>query len=72
MARAFVLVGDHNQLPPLVTSSEAREAGFAESLFQRLSEAHPQVGGAQGIPWKGGRAGSCSPAVQGASGRGAC
>ncbi|KAM4636922.1 DNA replication ATP-dependent helicase/nuclease DNA2 [Discoglossus pictus] len=32
----FVLVGDHQQLPPLVQSSEARELGMSESLFKRL------------------------------------
>ncbi|CAN0577347.1 unnamed protein product, partial [Ectocarpus sp. 12 AP-2014] len=40
-AEVFVLVGDHYQLPPLVTSSEALEAGMSESLFRRLCEAHP-------------------------------
>ncbi|XP_024544852.1 DNA replication ATP-dependent helicase/nuclease DNA2 isoform X1 [Selaginella moellendorffii] len=40
-ARAFVLVGDHYQLPPLVQSAEAREKGMAISLFRKLSEAHP-------------------------------
>lgn len=44
-ARSFVLVGDHNQLPPLVTCKEAEAGGLGESLFKRLSEAHPQVGG---------------------------
>lgn len=42
-ARSFVLVGDHNQLPPLVTCKEAEAGGLGESLFKRLSEAHPQV-----------------------------
>ncbi|XP_040218108.1 DNA replication ATP-dependent helicase/nuclease DNA2 [Rana temporaria] len=32
----FVLVGDHQQLPPLVQSAEARELGMSESLFKRL------------------------------------
>lgn len=40
-AQRFVLVGDHNQLPPLVRNKEAREEGLAESLFKRLSSAHP-------------------------------
>ncbi|CAN0309000.1 unnamed protein product, partial [Hapterophycus canaliculatus] len=40
-ADVFVLVGDHYQLPPLVTSSEALDAGMSESLFRRLCEAHP-------------------------------
>ncbi|XP_022637202.1 DNA replication ATP-dependent helicase/nuclease DNA2 isoform X2 [Vigna radiata var. radiata] len=42
-ASAFVLVGDHYQLPPLVNSTEARENGMGISLFCRLSEAHPQA-----------------------------
>eukprot|EP00898_Chlorokybus_atmophyticus_P007297 jgi/Chlat1/7569/Chrsp63S07084 len=41
-ADAFVLVGDHYQLPPLVKDPQAREGGMATSLFRRLSEAHPQ------------------------------
>ncbi|KAL3693543.1 hypothetical protein R1sor_007194 [Riccia sorocarpa] len=41
-ARSFVLVGDQYQLPPLVRMQEAREGGMARSLFQTLSEAHPQ------------------------------
>jgi DNA replication ATP-dependent helicase Dna2 len=44
-ARSFVLVGDHNQLPPLVTNKDAEAGGLGESLFKRLSDAHPQVGG---------------------------
>lgn len=47
-ARSFVLVGDHNQLPPLVTSKEAEAGGLGESLFKRLSEAHPQASGHAG------------------------
>ncbi|XP_071985683.1 DNA replication ATP-dependent helicase/nuclease DNA2 isoform X2 [Engystomops pustulosus] len=35
-AHRFVLVGDHQQLPPLVQSAEARELGMSESLFKRL------------------------------------
>ncbi|XP_030549255.2 DNA replication ATP-dependent helicase/nuclease JHS1 isoform X3 [Rhodamnia argentea] len=42
-ASAFVLVGDHYQLPPLVQSIEARENGLGISLFCRLSEVHPQA-----------------------------
>ncbi|CAN0223585.1 unnamed protein product, partial [Discosporangium mesarthrocarpum] len=41
-ADVFVLVGDHYQLPPLVTSREALQAGMSESLFRRLCEAHPE------------------------------
>ncbi|TPX18862.1 uncharacterized protein E0L32_011477 [Thyridium curvatum] len=41
MARTFVLVGDHNQLPPLVQNEEARLGGLDISLFKLLSDAHP-------------------------------
>ena len=44
-ARAFCLVGDPYQLPPLVQNAEARTRGLGHSLFRRLSQAHPQVGG---------------------------
>ncbi|XP_068114325.1 DNA replication ATP-dependent helicase/nuclease DNA2 [Hyperolius riggenbachi] len=37
-AHRFVLVGDHQQLPPLVQSTEARELGMNESLFKRLEK----------------------------------
>ena len=43
--RAFTLVGDHHQLPPLVTSRAAEEGGLGISLFKRLCDAHPQVAG---------------------------
>jgi DNA replication ATP-dependent helicase Dna2 len=42
MARTFVLVGDHNQLPPLVQNEEARLGGLDMSLFKLLSDTHPQ------------------------------
>ena len=42
-ARKFVLIGDHQQLPPLVRSGEARKQGLEESLFQRLHAAHPEA-----------------------------
>nr|XP_023422517.1 DNA replication ATP-dependent helicase/nuclease DNA2 isoform X3 [Cavia porcellus] len=35
-SRRFVLVGDHQQLPPLVVNREARALGMSESLFKRL------------------------------------
>uniref|UniRef100_A0A8D0BQQ7 DNA replication ATP-dependent helicase/nuclease n=1 Tax=Salvator merianae TaxID=96440 RepID=A0A8D0BQQ7_SALMN len=34
----FVLVGDHQQLPPLVQNAEARDLGMSESLFKRLEQ----------------------------------
>eukprot|EP00624_Nannochloropsis_granulata_P004146 evm.model.NODE_30790_length_18481_cov_18.195553.8 len=43
LASSFVLVGDHNQLPPLVVSPQAAEEGMGESLFSRLAHAHPQA-----------------------------
>jgi DNA replication ATP-dependent helicase Dna2 len=41
MARTFVLVGDHYQLPPLVQNKEAREGGLDISLFKLLSDSQP-------------------------------
>ena len=43
LARTFLLVGDHYQLAPLVTSARAAQDGLGVSLFRRLSEAHEQV-----------------------------
>lgn len=43
LAEAFVLVGDHYQLPPLVKNPEAKEGGLDISLFKLLSEAQPQA-----------------------------
>lgn len=40
MAKAFILVGDHFQLPPLVQNKEAQEGGLDISLFRMLSEGH--------------------------------
>ncbi len=42
-ARSFVLVGDPQQLPPLVISAEARAGGLGHTLFARLAEANPQA-----------------------------
>ncbi|KAF5608779.1 DNA replication ATP-dependent helicase Dna2 [Fusarium subglutinans] len=42
MARTFVLVGDHNQLPPVVKNEEARQGGLDVSLFKLLSDTHPE------------------------------
>uniref|UniRef100_A0A7S2K300 DNA replication ATP-dependent helicase/nuclease n=1 Tax=Leptocylindrus danicus TaxID=163516 RepID=A0A7S2K300_9STRA len=38
-ADTFVLVGDHMQLPPLVTSSAAEQAGYGVSMMKRLADA---------------------------------
>lgn len=43
MAKTFILVGDHFQLPPLVQNREAQEAGLDMSLFRLLSERHPEA-----------------------------
>ncbi|QDS74450.1 hypothetical protein FKW77_006417 [Venturia effusa] len=40
MAKSFILVGDHFQLPPLVQNKEAQEGGLDMSLFRMLSEGH--------------------------------
>ncbi|GAB4823940.1 hypothetical protein N2152v2_010986 [Parachlorella kessleri] len=42
-SRSFVLVGDHNQLPPLVANKRAEEGGMGVSLFKMLSDAHPEA-----------------------------
>ncbi|KAG5419660.1 dna2 [Candida metapsilosis] len=44
LAKKFILVGDHYQLPPLVKhpSPEVRH-GLGRSLFKILAEAHPQA-----------------------------
>ncbi|WP_135303016.1 AAA domain-containing protein [Haloarcula amylovorans] len=41
LADRFVLVGDHQQLPPVVQSDDET---LSQSLFQRLIEASPEVG----------------------------
>lgn len=38
----FIMVGDHNQLPPLVKNERARTQGLEDSLFKILSERHPE------------------------------
>ena len=40
---AFVLVGDPQQLPPLVQSEQAGAAGLATSPMQTLADAHPSA-----------------------------
>ncbi|RFU35334.1 hypothetical protein B7463_g965, partial [Scytalidium lignicola] len=41
LARTFILVGDHYQLPPLVANDEAKKGGLDVSLFKLLSDSHP-------------------------------
>ena len=41
LAERFVLVGDHQQLPPVVQSEDET---LSQSLFQRLIEAYPDAG----------------------------
>lgn len=41
LARTFILVGDHYQLPPLVQSEDAKKGGLDVSLFKHLSDMHP-------------------------------
>ena len=43
LARSFLLVGDHYQLSPLVTSEAARAGGLGTSVFRVRSEAAPQA-----------------------------
>jgi DNA replication ATP-dependent helicase Dna2 len=43
MAKSFILVGDHFQLPPLVQNKAALEGGLDVSLFRMLSEQHPEA-----------------------------
>eukprot|EP00934_Nitzschia_sp_Nitz4_P003179 Nitzschia sp. Nitz4//scaffold57_size113557//16663//21714//NITZ4_003983-RA/size113557-snap-gene-0.45-mRNA-1//-1//CDS//3329554822//3169//frame0 len=40
-ADSFILVGDHQQLPPLVSSEIAKAGGYGESLLSTLAEKHP-------------------------------
>lgn len=42
-AKAFTLVGDHYQLPPLVQSKAAASAGLVDSLFRSLCSTFPQA-----------------------------
>lgn len=43
MAKTFILVGDHYQLPPLVQNKEAQAGGLDVSLFRTLSESRPEA-----------------------------
>lgn len=36
--RHLAIIGDHKQLPPVVTSLEAKQGGLSRSLFERLME----------------------------------
>ncbi|KZO91754.1 P-loop containing nucleoside triphosphate hydrolase protein [Calocera viscosa TUFC12733] len=37
-SRHVALIGDHKQLPPVITSTEAQAGGLGKSLFERLTE----------------------------------
>ncbi|KAJ7058102.1 P-loop containing nucleoside triphosphate hydrolase protein [Mycena amicta] len=37
-SRHVALIGDHKQLPPIITSTEAKDLGLGKSLFERLIE----------------------------------
>lgn len=37
-SKHLALIGDHKQLPPIITSSEAQVGGLGVSLFERLIE----------------------------------
>ena len=41
LCQAFILVGDHLQLQPLVTDPRAIKGGLAESVFSTLASTHP-------------------------------
>lgn len=43
MAKKFILVGDHYQLPPLVKHPAAAEGGLDVSLFKHFCTAHPSA-----------------------------
>ena len=43
LSKTFALVGDHHQLPPLITSEIARRSGMEYSLFAQLCNKHPSV-----------------------------
>jgi DNA replication ATP-dependent helicase Dna2 len=44
LADRFVLVGDHQQLPPVVQSTDERAEPLRTSLFERLIDDHPEAG----------------------------
>jgi DNA replication ATP-dependent helicase Dna2 len=43
LSKTFVLVGDIYQLPAVVRDEDALSGGLAESMFSRLSSAHPSA-----------------------------
>lgn len=43
LSKTFVLVGDHHQLPPLITSEVARRSGMEDSLFAQLCNKNPNA-----------------------------
>ena len=43
LANKLLLIGDHKQLPPLVRSQKARDAGLQVSFFERVVENNPSA-----------------------------
>ena len=43
LSKTFVLVGDHHQLPPLITSEVAKRSGMEDSLFAQLCNKNPNA-----------------------------
>lgn len=43
ISKTFALVGDHHQLPPLITSEIARRSGMEDSLFAQLCNKNPDA-----------------------------
>lgn len=41
--RHLSIIGDHKQLPPVVTSAEAKKAGLSRSLFERLIQSGSSI-----------------------------
>ena len=52
MARSFVLVGDHYQLPPLVQNKDALDGGLDVSLFRMLCEQRPEAVVTLGVQYR--------------------
>ncbi|KAI3653772.1 hypothetical protein MP228_001719 [Amoeboaphelidium protococcarum] len=51
-ASKFILVGDPDQLPPLIQSEEARKGGMEQSLFEYLYIQHPQAASSLKIQYR--------------------